>query len=354
LGRNVAGEDLISCCINIKDVQRISTVEHCFKANFIVCLTWQDMKVQESPRFKNQVAQLDEVFAFGEGWDIVGAVVVHRDDIEEVSPGSVPKMKFDNQVDTTENRNYVYITKDCIRIEVDITGTFLDDFDARQFPFDIQDFRINVHLFPGEVKKRRFIKEHNDPLWAIWEGRIHKRGVGLMSTEHTSVSEWKVDPLSIRSQVTDQVDWDAIATFAFDAERDHTSYTTSLIYPSIMLDFLAVFSYFLHVEDLGDRNSMTTTMILAQIALKFVVSNEIPKYSYMTLLDKKFFASFVVSFMIIFIQQLEYVYEVSHDTNMYLGWASMAVVVLINSVYFIEGLLKDKNVTGNTVAFDDQ
>ncbi|KAG1666172.1 hypothetical protein FOA52_012019 [Chlamydomonas sp. UWO 241] len=104
-----------------------------------------------------------------------------------------------------------------------------------------------------------------------------------------------------------------------------------------MLVFLSFISFLLKPEDLEPRMSVTLTVILTIVALKFTVSQYLPTTSYLTLLDWYVVLAFSLTFAVAGQNALVYYFaEFTTDgidanmVNAYTGWALVAFWVLVN------------------------
>jgi len=59
-----------------------------------------------------------------------------------------------------------------------------------------------------------------------------------------------------------------------------------IMFPLFLITLLSHASLELDVDDLGNRFSVSLTMMLAAVTFKFVIVQELPNVNYMTLLDK--------------------------------------------------------------------
>lgn len=62
--------------------------------------------------------------------------------------------------------------------------------------------------------------------------------------------------------------------------------------PNFLLSVLVFTSWAIPAEELADRLSVTLTLVLTSVAFKYMVAQELPKISYLTLLDKYILMSF--------------------------------------------------------------
>lgn len=80
--------------------------------------------------------------------------------------------------------------------------------------------------------------------------------------------------------------------FSMAVRRYHTYYTLNLILPLFIISAISLCSFGCGRADLGDRLSVSTTMMLTAVAYKLIINADLPKLSYLTFIDKVSFANF--------------------------------------------------------------
>ena len=67
--------------------------------------------------------------------------------------------------------------------------------------------------------------------------------------------------------------------------------------PMMIITTCILSSFFVPQDALGDRCSITLTLLLAQVGFKFVISQELPRLSYATLIDFYVLVCFLITFL---------------------------------------------------------
>lgn len=75
-------------------------------------------------------------------------------------------------------------------------------------------------------------------------------------------------------------------------ERRAAYYMWNIGLPNFLLSLLVFTSFAIERQDLADRLSVTLTLVLTSVAFKYMVSQELPRISYLTLLDVYVLVSF--------------------------------------------------------------
>ncbi|CAK9008561.1 unnamed protein product [Durusdinium trenchii] len=78
----------------------------------------------------------------------------------------------------------------------------------------------------------------------------------------------------------------------FVGERRAAYYIWNIALPNFLLSMLVFTSFAIPKEDLADRLSVTLTLVLTSVAFKYMVAQELPRISYLTLLDTYILVSF--------------------------------------------------------------
>merc|ERR1712113_1078982 len=85
-----------------------------------------------------------------------------------------------------------------------------------------------------------------------------------------------------------------VLTFEMKAMRHFGHYVWNIITPAFGVATLAFTSFALNPDDCGDRISVALTVLLTLVAFKHSVAGELPKSSYLTLIDKYLISTMVV------------------------------------------------------------
>ena len=167
------------------------------------------------------------------------------------------------------------------------TGRFGASFDMHDFPFDAQSMRINirsdrlaeeVELVPNtQSPSKLLIKDFHagyrfrfvdTPKWEIKKGRA-------MSGEH---SELQLDIACVRRQ---------------------SFWYYHAFMPMFMITTLTFSGFVGAAEDLGGRQAVAATMVLAGIANSYSVNDKLPDLPYMSLCDLYMFYCLFMQFLLV-------------------------------------------------------
>lgn len=158
--------------------------------------------------------------------------------------------------------------------------------DMRSFPFDSQDFSIvlrsehpkNVMKFcPFQDKRKTKVF---DPVTSEW----------LITGEiELDFSESKNDNNQARAASGTAY---ASMSFKFSAQRKPEWYIINIVLTSFLIVVSSFSVFFVDPSNLAERLSIPCTAWLLLISLKFIISDHLPKISYLTTLDRYLLVSY--------------------------------------------------------------
>jgi hypothetical protein len=161
-------------------------------------------------------------------------------------------------------------------------------FDLDQFPFDAHNISFRIEPFEYTTDEVIFLPAE-DPIDEQWD-----------------TEEWDItyNPLHIESDLPesdDEVGF-AAATADITIERIPNFYMSSFVLPLLLIVAIswAVFWMDYKTMHLADRMSVSFTSVLTVVAFDFLSSDNLPKLSYSTLLDKILTVSYIFLVLIIF------------------------------------------------------
>lgn len=171
-------------------------------------------------------------------------------------------------------------------------GSFGEEFELHEFPFDVQDLSIVVSLLqshewvalePNEEFPSTYIQS-NFQLGNIY-GIVFK-DIVLVDIRQSSASE------SASGLIYPRVGFTVVL------QRKPWYYVTNVAMPMMVITYLAFLSFAKTQDDtkvdVPDRLSITLTLLLTAVAYKFVVASLLPQVSYLTQLDQYISVCFAI------------------------------------------------------------
>jgi len=187
-------------------------------------------------------------------------------------------------------QQFTYWPDSCAQYTVEFSGTFMENFELNQFPFDVQDLSLyfKLDLVPGNFRYGSICipdsqyNEYDDSrsiqVWkygisdiVLAEWYIHEPQVVFGNGEFAKTRD---DPMA------------ALYSIKVKLRRKSEGWLKNVILLLWLISSCAFAAFSLGTEDLGDRFGIVLTLLLTATAFKFVVSDSLPKVTYMTVLDK--------------------------------------------------------------------
>eukprot|EP01084_Bolivina_argentea_P088523 159826_1 len=248
-------------------VQSIDVTRQTWNASVEIHLFWQDISLP----------------AIHPSFDEVGFIL--DDDDVPIKLTEVFENKLGEQVQSLE---YKYFSEtSTVYMVLVVQVTFVERMELERFPMDRQFLGMD---FNGWVKKGNWNWIPNIyPSWVPKE--FHKTfAVRMLSsiTEYEMLSPWidfnvEEQPLSIQLRV------DRLPGFYFG----------SIILPNFLIVLAAFASFPIPIDDsdkqfISDRLSVSVTLMLTAVAFRYVVTDQLPKVAYLTIMDYYLLFGFIM------------------------------------------------------------
>lgn len=156
-------------------------------------------------------------------------------------------------------------------------GTFNEELELENFPFDVQPLRIVI----GSLNPASIIGLNED----IYQG-VNSQ----LRTEFLGIPEFEIDHKpyfdSFSKPFTgNQGQIFASLEIAVVASRIFTNYFWSIYVPSITITTMTGAAYTMPPDEISDRLSVTITLTLVMVAYKYLVASLLPRLKYLTFCD---------------------------------------------------------------------
>ena len=218
---------------------------------------------------------------------------VHGD---AVTPGTFePRIKFMNKLEESKWRlTAKMLPSGEVRYKYAVAGCFAETFELGNFPFDVQELQIIVGTAIPTANKetgQRVISFLPDGL-SGHSSRVHLSHFCLSNVfsleacmrVHTTATKPSESPSGkVRPETR----------FCMAVRRYSSYYLLNLIFPLFLISGISLCSFGVGRQELGDRLSVSTTMMLTAVAFKLIINADLPKLSYLTFIDTVSLANFV-------------------------------------------------------------
>ena len=161
----------------------------------------------------------------------------------------------------------------------DCRGSFREGFELEHFPFDVQPLTITVscNRSSSEVEL----------LEDCYTGTK-----SILRNQFTVMTDFDLSGPVMQSRTDEDLKKYPLLHVYFVGQRRAAYYMWNIALPNFLLSALVFTSFAIAPEDLADRLSVTLTLVLTSVAFKYMVAQELPRISYLTLLDKYILLSF--------------------------------------------------------------
>eukprot|EP00794_Sanderia_malayensis_P003123 gene3123-3591_t len=175
-----------------------------------------------------------------------------------------------------------------VKLYYHITGRFKQIFNVSSFPFDLQ--KLEIKMSTRDVN----IKFQSDWL----------REDSIRTDNFPGKNEWVLQNIILtKSTKTKEEDSPNENTFSihnmyFYARRHSTHYLYNIALIMLLITTLTFASFTLDPNSPADRLSITLTLLLTSVGMKYVANGYVPQMDYLTLLDKYIIISMAFQFFV--------------------------------------------------------
>jgi hypothetical protein len=145
--------------------------------------------------------------------------------------------------------------------------------DFREFPFDGQELRLNVESFAHDASSLTL--------------RIDEDFSGF--DQNFQMPEWQVlgteNSVSNSLRVQDKKTYSRLS-FAVNVQREIGYYLWKVMLPLVLITMISWVVFWMGSEGLGRRAGVSATGMLTVIAYQFIIAGSLPRFPYLTVLDK--------------------------------------------------------------------
>jgi len=212
----------------------------------------------------------------------------------------LPHVTKTNAFSVDSSSSFVRLAKEhpfgIVHREEQSLGTYLDDFNLRCFPFDAQDLQVHLRLdSKRDLARGRYVRSLISDETSVVMGDF-------------TLAEWRLYSPQSRAKRT-------IFSVQLLLLRRHRYYTYNVIVANGLINTLGFTAYLIPPSSddvFSSRSAVLLTLLLTSVAFKFVVSSELPKTPYFTLLDMYMYACFMM-LLAIFLQSAVITYIITPD-----------------------------------------
>jgi hypothetical protein len=155
-------------------------------------------------------------------------------------------------------------------------GVFKDNFKFQTFPFDSQKLRYDIKLVNGG--------------WSDQTRIVFKPEYGayqfLSQINDVDINEWKHASADYENDNLEFYGYKhQVISFIHGIERNYSYYIFKIILPIIIILFISLSVLWIRPEEIEARLTVSIVCLLSLIAYTFIIDKDIPKLSYLTIMD---------------------------------------------------------------------
>lgn len=235
-----------------------------FEADVYLQFTWNDLRLAFTPKGRSD-----------------GRRMLVDKDAEKVLEGIWwPAVEFVNSVGPqVKNRALTLRPDGTVTYQLGVTSQFRSRYDFRRFPFDRQVLEVRFQSFLYDATAVRFVA---DPSLRGFAGEDTCDDLRVTAVRTASRA---VSPPGLRETYSE---------FAalISVSRNSAFYIWRIFFPTVLIMAMSFTVYFIKIPELKDRVTISLSCMLACIATQFAISFNLPKISYLTVVDRLYLITY--------------------------------------------------------------
>ena len=270
----------------------IDLVTQRFKAHILLEASWVDHDMKDIDLQAHPWEKSDDTIA------LQRAGVLRLKERDETF--FAPRLSFRNLVETTdEDMWYTIYGQDAqgnklpspiISLRWELTAVFQDVFILHSFPLDAQE--LTFELLTGN-ETVQLVRNQNGLYRSTCNTDTFPLGSEYVLSKRVRFTEDQT-----KASASMQGNTYSLLLMDIHVERQVSYWILNVVMPMAMITGATFMSYFVPPADFADRCSITLTMMLAQVAYKYLVGEKLPNLGYATLIDMYVLLCFIIAFVI--------------------------------------------------------
>jgi hypothetical protein len=276
LGSYNTFKDAVTVDIKLVEIINLDEQQGCFDAKFDVTVSWYDGNY-DTPDWINTLKKSDGVEVTSYCAPCITILDVMSGDDGWYRHNGVAVVMLG------KSSNGVQAPAGMVSKTLSFTSTIRDDNPIQKFPFDQQELTIELEMPSAAVRGTIDYGRYLIPINISVENR-HKN---MTWTYHRAVGHITKPRGCVSHMVA-----------AFRICRRPETWLWNVLLILFMIGTLSLSSFLIPVHELADRGTVTMTLLLTVVAFKLLLSDNLPKVSYLTLLDNYVLAAFMFIFFV--------------------------------------------------------
>jgi hypothetical protein len=255
---NPDGTTLVDLGLFIIEVTEINEVDNTFRIEAFMDLVWCDPREAFEPE---ETGVEEEIF-------------LEEDAQEKIKLIWWPDVQFSNEAGARdiENEELIIFHDGTIEYQEKFSAVLEARYDLRQFPFDEQTLEIEIESFawPEDILV------------------LHEEEGEIGFSADFQIPEWNTEKVETSIEEKQEIrDREPFSEFFMEifVSRQSGFYVWKIMVPLILLVAISWSVFWMIGDGLADRMSVSLTGILTVVAYQFIVSGDLPRVPYFTLMD---------------------------------------------------------------------
>jgi len=246
------------------DVSQIKDADQTFQTDFFITIKWKDPRLSKAAlgrSLKHCRILLDEI------WNPA---------LNLVNIGGKVQKIYDEKVAVDDEGNVKYVQRGI--------GPLLSPFNLEKFPFDKQILPIT------------FVSLEHGPDEVILNVKTEESGI----REKLSIVGWHIDPeITFETYTENSPRFGKLSLFKYKmtAERQSNYFVWVVMFSLSLIVMMAWSVFWIDPSELGPQIGISTATVIALIAFRFAISNDLPRIPFLTVMDKFILFSTLLIFL---------------------------------------------------------
>ena len=296
---------LIGIHVWLYRISKVDVVNEQFTADVRVALSWKgtEMEYVDFKRFNEEQNHDSEASLYrhrgNNGYDPFTDLVWSNgkiEDCERIESGVLKQHAIGP--DGQRIKSVLYEFENYVVYK--ISGEFFEAFELENFPMDSQDLQITL-----QAKRRKNVINFC-PFTGIYD---YPSGLNLSGS---NLSEYNVR--SMKMEIYDQNFDGQLAVYNFcnfriKIQRKYGVYLGKIMFLMFVSTVASFLVFTMDTDSLADKYGLLVTLLLAAVAIQFVVSTYVPNLPYYTFLDWYVVCCFAITFIVGIVVVIEWFIE---------------------------------------------
>lgn len=199
-----------------------------------------------------------------------------------------PDLTFANEEGSrgTEDQQLILLADGTLQYQEKLDVVLEANFDLERFPFDEQVLEIEIESFAWDAE------------YLV----LHKEDERIGFSDGFDLPEWRIErvetALEAVKEVRDRAPFSELL-IEVHVSRQSGYYIWKVLIPLFLLVAVSWAVFWMPIEVVADRMSLSMTGLLTIVAYQFVISGGLPKVSYFTFMDSLLMVSFLLMILAI-------------------------------------------------------